>query len=790
MTFKKSMISIAAAGVIAAGLTGCGSSSNGTPPPPGPQPDPSGIQSTVKAVDGYVYNGKVEAWYLSDDNRTMKSVTLNNVKTTKNSVSGVWTVGSADYSLADTNASIKDKIRFFKLTGVASSSEGTTFTPATFIESGQATGYDGNDTILTPAFTMFAPANSAVLSPISNLVYQATSSVLGSTTTAFTSDQVELNTSMLSVLENNASMMATKLGLAGVNLLTSDPVALEASNPTLRLVNALLKPSSTGNITAMANSIMNATAATDLAGTLGVVKAALTDAGQNTAFVTDLETKAKAGSFTTADIANINIEKSVETDSYTAKSEVSKKGVFPVDSITVNTKNFEDLIGNGAKLQTNNINVVLGMSGRATDTNISNTSFSVLVKVDGDKDFVMSTDNNSSSGIAFKIPFDLNLTDGTIMAKIADTTMVPFEVKSSNGAEVVSSEFNASILEVTGVVSVSTTDVNIDVDAAIDKMTTKLDQNLTNSSGNYFKAGDVMDQISRVQVLILDADNKIIRTDSSGKYALNFPKSDFASLAGDISGNGIKVLDLANADFRTGSTGANSAPSHALTITTGGISGSGTKTAPYILQNNSNHSLNLGAGATDTGESNSTFAITSWGTVSAPFTDNNVSHINSTLYNAQDVSTAGAIAASNAFDVNCSSTTAGELNTTITYKVTDEFSEANTSMIYTTINRAPFKYLTEYNTSALTIAKDYDGDSLSFKNGASTIAHGSIADVETIAVTSANSIVNSDGSSVFVLDFNGTISSYDMNITMPADVNDSKGAEVDITTADDWNVSQ
>jgi len=771
MTFKKSMISIAAAGVIAAGLTGCGSSSNSTPPPPGPTPNPGGIQSTVKAVDGYVYNGKVEAWYLDDDNRTMKSVTLNNTKTTKNSVTGVWTVGSADYSLADTNASIKDRIRFFRLTGVASSSEGTTFTPATFIESGQATGYDGNDTILLPTFTMFAPANSGVLSPISNLIYQATSSTVG-TTAAFGSDQVELNASVLSQLENNASMMATKLGLAGVNLLTSDPVALETSNPTLRLVNALLKPATAGNISAMATAIMNATAATDLAGTLGVVKAGLTAAGQGTVLVSDLETKAKAGAFTTADVANMNIEKSVETDSYKAKAEVSNKGVYPVKAITVNTTDFEDLIANGAKLKNEEMNVALDMSGLSNDTNISTSTFSVLVKVEGDKDFVISTDNNSSTGVAFKIPFDLNLTDGTLDAEVLGSTMIPFEVKSSNGAEVVYTEFNASDFGVTAVVAESGTSLNIDVDAAITAMTTHLDGNLTNSSGNYFKEGDVMDKISRVQVILLDADNKIIRTDSSGKYALNFPKTDFASLAGTISGNGIKVLDLANADFRTSSTAANLAPSHALTITTGAaVSGSGTEASPYVIHNNSNHSLDLGAGATDGGEANSTFAISSWGTYAAAFTDNNVSHINTTLYNAASVTAASNIAATNAFDLNCSSTTAGELNTTITYKVTDEFGEANTSMMYARINRAPMKSIAaiDGNTTAVRIATDLDGDAITLGSATATTVGNAI--VSSNLDVNVSAIVNTG--SDLLLEFNNTITGLDINITNSTDVNDS-----------------
>jgi len=74
----------------------------------------SGVQSSVTAVNGYVYNATGKAYYLAEDNASLK--TLTSTDTTKDVVSGEITVGSAVYSLpSDTNDSVKSRIKFFSI---------------------------------------------------------------------------------------------------------------------------------------------------------------------------------------------------------------------------------------------------------------------------------------------------------------------------------------------------------------------------------------------------------------------------------------------------------------------------------------------------------------------------------------------------------------------------------------------------------------------------------------------------------------------------------------------------
>lgn len=716
MTIKNSLISVAASALLISAMTGC-SSSDSTP---AATTTTTGIQSSVTAVDGYIYNPTMEAFYLTDDNVTMGSVTLTGTDTTKDTATGVWTIGGASYALADTNTSILSKIKFFRLSGKGSSSTGTTFTPATFIETGASgAGYDTNDTILGTTFVMYAPANGAIMSPVSNLIYLANSAALGtvpvgSSTATKGTISADINSSYLTSLEANATAIAANLGLGDINILTADPVALEATNPTYRLVTALLK----GVTAATANSIIGATAPTSatLTNTLATIKTAFTAGAENSALLDDLITRVNAGTFTTADVATMNVEKSVENGAVTNKAAATLTGFFPVNSISVNTTETDQLIATGAKIANDAIALDINMSNVKTDANISNNSFKLLITVKGDKAFEGSTDNNSSTGLVLEVPFEMNSTDGTIGATILSTALCPWEVRASDGSQIVAvADTNATTLNIATDLSVNANNKTLEIDVAsmLTKLTVFADANLSSSS---VLATDIMDNISNVQILLVDSSSKMIKVDRAGVNQFNFPSATLAGFTGSPSGTGINIVNLSNIDFRETYTKANAAPDNNMTIS--GIAGvtstvttdiGDTNTSDRIvINNNTRFGMQLGTSISDNNEENTTATFT-FGTM---LTDNNSTYMGRLIKSNSGTDTT---LVTNVFDANTTSTTAGELNTTITSVVTDEFGEANTTVMYLTVNRAPINNtriaadgnLSDGNVSAPILA-DYD----------------------------------------------------------------------------------
>ena len=706
MTIKNSLISAAASALLIAAITGC--SSNSTSSSSSSTSTSGGIQSAVTAVDGYIYNGKVEAFYLTDDNATMGAVTLSAADTTRDTAANTWTVGGVKYSLADTNTSIKDKIKFFRLSGVGSTSAGTTFTPATYIETGASgAGYDTNDTILGTTFVMYAPANGAILSPLTNLIYQANSAALGtvavgSSTATVGTITTDINSSYLTSLEANATAIAANLGLGDVNILTADPVALEATNPTLRLVNALLK----GAPAATANSIIGATAPTSatLTNTLATLKTAFTAGSMTSTLLDDLIVRTNAGTFTTADVATMNVEKSVENNALTNKAAATLTGKYPVNSISVNTVESDELIASGAKITSNAISVDINMTNVATDANISNNGFKLLVTVQGDKAFVGTSDNNSSTGLVLEIPFDLNSTDGTIGYTVTPGALCPFEVRASDGSAVVAvADTNASTMLIDTSMSIQTSKtLRIDVGTILGTLTGFADANLT-ASGTSVLATDIMDNISKVQIILVDSNSKMIKVDRAGVNQFNFPSATLAGFTGSPSGTGISIVDLGDIDFREAYTATNAAPDQNLSFAVEGSTGGSTSsadtnsTARAIVNNNTGYNAILNVSISDAAERNTTAAFT----FGSMLTDTNSSYLSDRIKKASNAVVTG----TNVFEVNTTSTTVGELNTTITTLMTDEFGETNTTVTYITVNRAP-----QTGAGAFTDASFLDGN--------------------------------------------------------------------------------
>ena len=369
MTIKKSLISVAASAAIIAAVTGC--SSNGTTAATTTTTTDPLISSSVTAVDGYIYNATAKAYYLAEDNASMVGIALTNTPTTLETNSSIVTLGSNSYALpSDTTDAIKSRIKFFEIATTASSTSGVTFTPAAYIEGDGVDGYDVNDTLLGTT-TILAPATASIASPITNLIVLNNAATFGSTT-AIPTSLVDLNSSVDTQIDANATVLATKLGLGDVNLLTADPVATAATNPTYRLVNAMLKDATLADMTA----ILAFTTPTTLAATLTNIATLPNAAGATLAG--SLATLAAAGEFTTASVEEMNVERSVTLGVKTDTTAPVVTGKFPIDAIEINDVTTGNFVAAGAKINGSALNVDLNMTN--VDGNISNQTFNILYK--------------------------------------------------------------------------------------------------------------------------------------------------------------------------------------------------------------------------------------------------------------------------------------------------------------------------------------------------------------------------------------------------------------------------
>jgi hypothetical protein len=695
MTINKTLISVAAATLLAAGFAGCGSSSSDTPLTP--PPATSAIQSAVQAVDGYIYNATVTAFYVKDDNTTMGSVALTSTPTTKNTSTGVVTLGSSTYSLPDANASIKERIKFFKIATTTSVDDGNvTFTPAAYIEADGRDGYDVNDTLVGTT-VIYAPATSKIASPLTSLAYQAAKTVLGSETAGvgtIGTAKADINTSMVAAIEANATKIATNLGLSGVDLLTADPIALASSNPTFKLVTGLLKGANATD----AATILAATAPTTLSGILTTIATCTSGSGLGATFAGTLKTLVDNGAFTTADIATLNIEKSVTSGTYTTVTTPTLSGKFPISAVTVGASDYSVLATAGGKYAITTDNLAINMSLAKTDANVSNTTFNLLVAFKTDKARV-NDDSNISSSFVAKIPFDLNITDGVVAtAGIGANTIIPIQLKNADGsATATKSDINATSLfgtaSLTTLVKVQSTATGTTTAAAgsnfvqfdLNNIVAKLvaaDGNVTGSTET------PVGTISDVQVMLQDSTGAIVGA-TNATTLLPLPKATFSDIGtGSITGTEvIKLINLSTLDMRSGvTTRANADGNASVTLGTpvgGTFTGSGL--AYDTNSTDTNVTLTFADNSADSAiESNATVTGITVSNGYITLGKTALTDLNSTANGTNELNITTVPATINA------AATGSHPFTVLKYTAKDEFAKAGSEQNVTfTFNRAP-----------------------------------------------------------------------------------------------------
>ncbi len=765
MTFKKSMISIAAASVIAAGITGCGSSSSGSTGGSTTQP------TSITATDGYVLNYTATAYYSdgNDSNQTYGNVVLSDAITKATILDGgVLTKGSATMDLSKdlTISQIENLVRIELSHAAQDTSDAEKLIVATFFDA------DGNNEfnatagdVLAPTnFIMKAPAGFKNITPISTLV-QARLDTLAT-------DTNDSNRSEVAALA--LTQIAAALGLKTDDIKNVDPIAVAETNPAYTLVNSMLGDTSPADMTKLATSLASATAPAGDAS--AKAKSALSNIAasgiSNAARFTSAASQMTADMLSSVKTFNLDAMRS-NTTGFAPIGLTSTEADLNISSIQVGSVDTAILSSTGAKLGTTYLDDVTVKMTASADTNLTNKSFSLIISVSDQEAWVAGDSNVTQLKITIPLEINSTLDDGSLAVSVGgdvtwtgrDSAMAAF-TGEMNASEFTNATGSSGAEGITNGITMG----DYSGDASADykgKLTIKASSILAAIDSNASdKFGWDNDVLAKINIGLVDTDsatNRVAHKDSTDHDSAYVN----AYWANNPVTGGKNILAGALIDMRNDVTGAaNVAPAHPLTATVGKVSGTGFLADPYIINNNTDLTLSVATSGVDTAEENTTMAF------SANSTDFDLNTTTLVKMIKNDAFTTNAAAGT---EVNTTSTTAGDLNVTLTTVQTDEFTESNTTKYYFTINRE-LTYLTaagtaldinvsgadaagEVNTTVVSSAvKDIDGNVTTTNNlwimavavNASNLTEGNAS-----VPASQGTVVGTDGYGI-VVDVNNT----------------------------------
>ncbi|NOQ29789.1 MAG: hypothetical protein GQ570_01570 [Helicobacteraceae bacterium] len=625
MTLNKSIISVAAASLLAAGFAGCGSSSSSTPVTPTTQP------TSITATDGYVLNYSVTATY-SDGNTSAQNYTttaaLTSAVTNAKIVAGsTQTAGSAVLDLSELNSSVLDNLQYITLSQKAQSSDGTTLTYGTFFDANGDNKFvaaDG-DIVAPSAFSMKAPAGYKNITPITSLI-QARIDTLVATDTN--------DTNRSEVMALALTQISDALGISEDNLKNVDPMDVISSEPAYALVNAVLGQAVTdGDLTNIATSLATATKATSAVSALRNIA---TGATVSAAYFTSTADQFEADSSMLASVSTMNLDAtrtntSAAQNTFTPTLLVAGSADFNVSNIEINGKDVDLLLGSGAKVGFTSLDTTTIDLAASTDANTTNKSFTLAIKI-GAQESRVNADANISS-LTILVPMEINNTVDEATKKINAVVSgdVTWEGVLPSGATF-SGDMNSSVF--TNVSGAS--DINYGVVNPV-----SIPDNVNGATTMTLNIGDILtaiDKNSTEENIMTDdsiiSDLKIALVDSNSTFQLvNGTKSEYwgntaiASVKGGINVNGKSIFKNATTDARNGLTSIGANVPAKTTVTLSSATGSNTAINGYAAANNvnalaGNHTYVINEGTTthftvaslyentDTGEKNTTIAFT------------------------------------------------------------------------------------------------------------------------------------------------------------------------------------
>ncbi|WP_455756670.1 beta strand repeat-containing protein [Sulfurimonas sp.] len=689
MTIKNSLISVAASALLISAMTGCSSSDSTT------AASTSSIPTSITATDGYVNNYSVTATYgdSNDTNITYATTAIlaNAVTHAKIAAGSAQTAGSAVMDLTqDLTASQIANLKFITLSRKAQSTDGTTLTYATYFDANGDSKFDTTaGDILAPAgFSMTAPVGYKIISPVTTLVQQRITQLTGSDT-----NQSQRDAHMTTAL----TQIAAGLGLTADKIKNIDPLTTVSSDPAYALINAMLGQAITdSDMAGIATSLATATAATTTSAALNNIAAG---AVSGKAFYTNAANALSADSSMINSVSTWNLDAlrsgtAGGATAFTPTLLAAGTGDYNVTSITIGSTavNADTLLGSGAKinftaLDDTNITLAAG-----SDVNLTNKRLKLAVHVSGQETHI--ADDANITSLTVLVPIDLNSTMGTEAAAVAAD--VTWEGVNASGATF-TGEMNASTF------TAATYGVASGVSLSDGGLTFKIGSILTTLDGNSSSAAGIVDgNISSITVALVEDVNSTLNR-ISGSNTAYWGNNQVTSVLGGINVSGKAIFKNALTDSRAGATttgAANKAPAHAFSITASdNVSGAGTTASPFIVNNNSLPVYNIGAVVYDENDKNTTSTYTFGGTHATAFDNNTSALVGATLNNL------GATSTNIGNDINTTSTTAGDLNATLTTVLTDEFGDANTTVWYFRINRAPSAF---EDNSTLTTVLDFN----------------------------------------------------------------------------------
>lgn len=625
MTLNKSIISVAAASLLAAGFSGCGSSSSTTPVTPTTQP------TSITATDGYVLNYSVTATYsdgnTSAQNYTTTAALTSAVTNAKIVAGGTQTAGSAVLSLTELNSTVLDNLQYITLSQKAQSSDGTTLTYGTFFDANGDNKFvaaDG-DIAASSAFSMKAPAGYKNITPITSLIQARIDTLVASDTN---------DTNKSAVMALALTQISAALGIAEDSLKNVDPMDAVSSDPSYALVNAVLGQAVTdGDLTNIATSLATATAATDAVSALRNIA---TGATKSAAYFTSTADQFEADPTMINSVASMNLDATRTNDSTAASTFApvllaAGSADFNVTAINIDSVAVDTLLSSGAKIDFTSLDSTDLALAASTDVNTTNKPFTLALKI-GAQESRVNADANISS-LTILVPMEMNNTlDATQYMNAAVSGTVTWEGVLSSGATF-SGEMNASeFTNATGSSGIEgvTTPVSVSANTAgTATMTLKVGSILTAIDSNSTVTNILTDNtiISDLKIALVDSNSSFQRT--SGTASEYWGNTAIASVKGGINVNGKSIFKNATTDSRDASAIASAnvaaavnASSSTATATTTSINGyaiagntgvtSNTGNNTYIINQGDASHFSVSGNYTNinTGEKNTTIAFT------------------------------------------------------------------------------------------------------------------------------------------------------------------------------------
>jgi hypothetical protein len=731
MKLKNSLISIAAAGALVAGLTGCGGG-GGTATTNNETPTVTTSASSFEVVDGKVMNAKVTVYYFDEDNNEQSYVLTDDEMTrsyTPTTAGSTAVAGSYQYSLPSSIAATS--VSYVKVEEKAAELTSDKDYHKTYIDiDGDKTYTTGTD--LDFEVTLEAPKGMPYITSATTLAKKLLEDANGVMPT-------DLNdTTLATALEQAA--FATGQTVAD---LSTDPTL----DPSRKAMAAFASDLSPTEMAALVTSLKATplTAQKTFAESISFI-AETTDSS----LFTNLKTV--VAGMTSDELASINADAIRENGGEEiVLASASSTAFAKISELAVNDDiNSSKLTSMGDKINSDDLNLTVTFAG-STDAADTTGSVDLIVQLSSPKDNISSDAANDRmtvkiSGLELERDDDVtslsyNTKTATVSYAVVDdnSSLTPYYAFDSSVeddridlTDLIKNTDNVTSINIMGILdmivsgqTLADTDTVDDYNSSTNSVIGGNENNLTTTVADKFSGA-----IVNVKVGLVDANGAVdLMNPADSTKAIYWPSMTVSDSLNTGLNTDAKVILNATLDWRDNVTRTNNAPD--MNVSIGGTT-YGTQDIKddednvskwAILSDNTAYDLNGTVPGSDLTEENSTIAL-EFATYLTP-RDANVTYLKNNV--SDGTAENSAFNVDSVFDVNLTDVTNvadTNITTSITVKVQDEFSKSETTVIPAFVNRAPYISIgsltangldangevntSDSNTSHMPIAADYD----------------------------------------------------------------------------------